>query len=106
MYKNKVTCFRLLRPRGYVFLAHMSTPANKPEVGSFIIDDDDDNCPNADLHKAAYNNDFDGLRKLLQTDEHISNINTRVRPFMATPLRLAATGTMLSISEFACVDIF
>ena len=41
---------------------------------------------------AAYNNDSAVLEKLLETEEHRKNIDTRIRPYLATPLRLAATG--------------
>ena len=41
---------------------------------------------------AAYNNDSTVLEELLEIEEHRKSIDARIRPYLATPLRLAATG--------------
>ena len=41
---------------------------------------------------AAYSNDSAVLQKLLENEEHRKNVDSRIRPYLATPLRLAATG--------------
>ena len=65
-----------------------TTPAN--DLINFIIDIDDEECPEFGLHLAAYQGDVALLQDLLQ--KHPDLINSRIRPFLATPLRLAATG--------------
>ncbi|HIE82491.1 MAG TPA: hypothetical protein EYQ00_00980 [Dehalococcoidia bacterium] len=64
----------------------------KSELANFIIDLEDEECPNFGLHLAAYQGDIPQLKQLLQDQECRKNINARIRPFLATPLRLAATG--------------
>ena len=64
----------------------------RADLGHFIIDLQDEECPSHELHLAAYKNDVTLLQSLLEKAEHRQNINARIRPFLATPLRLAATG--------------
>ena len=64
----------------------------KSELANFIIDLEDESCPNFGLHLAAYQGDIDQLNDLLSAPEQLEHINARIRPFSATPLRLAATG--------------
>ncbi len=64
----------------------------KSELANFIIDLEDEDCPDFSLHLAAYQGDIAQLKDLLNSEEHKKNIDTRIRPFLATPLRLAATG--------------
>ncbi len=64
----------------------------KSELANFIIDLEDEDCPDFSLHLAAYQGDITQLKDLLNSEEHKKNIDTRIRPFLATPLRLAATG--------------
>ena len=64
----------------------------------YILDVNDEDCPDFSLHLAAYQGDVDQLRRLLEgrvphADDQEDYINARIRPFMSTPLRLAATGT-------------
>ena len=84
----------------------------KSELGNFIIDLADEDCPHNEVHVAAYNNDSAVLEKLLEIEEHRKNIDTRIRPYLATPLRLAATGwstkgtlmlTLVSLSPKLCI---
>ena len=62
------------------------------ELANFILDLEDEECPRFGLHLAAYQGDLPGLRSLLDDPEAKRDINARIRPFLATPLRLAATG--------------
>ena len=62
------------------------------DLANFIIDLDDEDCPNFGLHLAAYQGDNLQLKELLKQPEYKENIDARIRPFLATPLRLAATG--------------
>ena len=62
------------------------------ELASFIIDLEDEECPDFALHLAAYQGDLQQLTDLLKTPEYKEKIDVRIRPFLATPLRLAATG--------------
>ena len=68
----------------------------------YILDVNDEECPDFSLHLAAYQGDVDQIQRLLEgrvphaaapdvQDEDF--INARIRPFMSTPLRLAATGS-------------
>ena len=63
------------------------------ELLSFIIDLDDGDCPDCSLHVAAFQGKTETLRLQLQASNIAQLINSRVRPFLASPLRLAATGT-------------
>ena len=62
----------------------------KSDLVNFIIDLEDEECPNYSLHLAAYQSDLTQLELLL--NDSTANIDSRIRPFLATPLRLAATG--------------
>lgn len=64
----------------------------RADLGHFIIDLQDEECPSHELHLAAYKNDVTLLGSLLEKDDYRQNINARIRPFLSTPLRLAATG--------------
>ena len=64
----------------------------RSDLLNFIIDLDDDDCPDVGLHVAAFQGKADTLKVQLQAPRSSDNINSRVRPFLATPLRLAATG--------------
>jgi len=57
----------------------------------FIIDLDDDDCPDVGLHVAAYQGNLEALELQLQLPSNQDKINSRVRPFLASPIRLAAT---------------
>lgn len=59
------------------------------DLANFIIDLSDEDCPDPSLHLAAYNGDAGALRGRLGAG---LDPEARVRPFLATPLRLAATG--------------
>ena len=63
---------------------------NANDLINFIIDIDDEDCPEFGLHLAAYQGDLPMLKRMIE--EHGDLINTRIRPFLSTPLRLAATG--------------
>ena len=74
----------------------------------FIIDLDDDDCPDVGLHVAAFQGSLESLELQLQLPSSAEMINSRVRPFLASPLRLAATGrSMVEVSflfdHFLCV---
>ena len=62
------------------------------ELVNFIIDLEDEECPDFGLHLAAYQGDLQQLQELLKQPQYKENIDARIRPFSATPLRLAATG--------------
>ena len=62
------------------------------ELANFIIDLEDEECPNFGLHLAAYQGDIPQLLEFLKDPEYKDNIDARIRPFLASPLRLAATG--------------
>ena len=62
------------------------------ELLNFIIDLDDGDCPDVGLHVAAFQGKTETLRLQLQAPNIVHLINSRVRPFLASPLRLAATG--------------
>ena len=64
----------------------------KSDLVNFIIDLEDEDCPNFSLHLASYQSDLNLLESLLSDSEGKSHIDARIRPFLATPLRLAATG--------------
>ena len=70
----------------------MTQPLPANSMGQFIIDLEDEDCPNPDLHMAAFKNDRKLLSEMLVSEEHRKNIDSKIRPFLATPLRLAATG--------------
>lgn len=62
------------------------------ELANYIIDLEDEECPNFGLHVASYQGDIEELKELLKDPQYRENIDARIRPFLATPLRLAATG--------------
>ena len=64
----------------------------------FIIDLDDDDCPDVGLHVAAYQGNLEALELQLQLPSNQDKINSRVRPFLASPIRLAATGRSIGLS--------
>ena len=66
--------------------------AARSDLLNFIIDLDDDDCADVGLHVAAFQGQRDTLYLQLQSPRSKELINSRVRPFLATPLRLAATG--------------
>ena len=63
------------------------------ELLNFIIDLDDGDCPDVSLHVAAFQGKTEMVRLQLAAPDIVHLINSRVRPFLASPLRLAATGT-------------
>ena len=67
------------------------------ELANFIIDLEDEECPKFALHLAAYQGDIPQLQDLLKQPEYKEIIDARIRPFLATPLRLAATGQQLCV---------
>ena len=71
------------------------TKTASSELANFIIDLEDEECPNFGLHLAAYQGDIAQLNELLSKPEYRENIDAKIRPFKATPLRLAATGQSL-----------
>jgi len=62
------------------------------ELINFIIDLEDDDCPETDLHIAAFQGQVNELETLLCESYASERINHRVRPYLSSPLRLAATG--------------
>ena len=64
----------------------------RSDLLNFIIDLDDDDCPDVSLHVAAFQGKVETLQIQLQAPRFKDMLNSRVRPFLATPLRLAATG--------------
>ena len=71
----------------------------------FIIDLDDDDCPDVGLHVAAYQGNIEALEIQLQLPSSADIINSRVRPFRSSPLRLAATGRSMVSSLIHCVHL-
>lgn len=65
------------------------------ELANYLIDLEDEDCPKFGLHVSAYQSDIPSLLQLLGVPEEKKAINSRIRPFFATPLRLAATGAPL-----------
>ena len=65
----------------------------RSDLANFIIDLEDEDCPESAVHVAAYQGQVEELEALLR-DESVRAkcLNARIRPFGATPLRLAATG--------------
>lgn len=63
----------------------------KNDLINYIIDIDDEDCPDFSLHLAAYQNDVDQIKQILESAESQDLLEARIRPFLATPLRLAAT---------------
>jgi hypothetical protein len=62
------------------------------ELSHFIVDNENGQHDDS-LHQAAWRGDVEELRRLLTKDA--TNIDMQLRPFYATPLRLAA------VSEYA-----
>ena len=78
----------------------------RSDLLNFIIDLDDDECPDVSLHVAAFQEKVKTLQIQLEAPRSKDMINSRVRPFLATPLRLAATGrdtTMFVFLEFKII---
>lgn len=79
----------------------------------FIIDLDDDDCPDVGLHVAAYQGNIEALEIQLQLPSSADIINSRVRPFRSSPLRLAATAghvdcmiaLLSSGADVECLDV-
>ena len=78
----------------------------RSDLLNFIIDLDDDDCPDVGLHVAAFQGKVDTLQAQLQAPRARELLNSRVRPFLATPLRLAATGRQsVGLQKFpSCLD--
>ncbi len=90
------------------------------DLAKFIIDTNDEDCPECLLHVAAYEGKVGPLQELLSDEDVLKKIDTKIRPFSATPLRLAATGapsthnrlvpTMcsnkISNTDFDCTNYF
>ena len=65
----------------------------RSDLANFIIDLEDEDCPESAVHVAAYQGQVEELEALLKDERVRENcLNARIRPFGATPLRLAATG--------------
>ncbi len=64
------------------------------DLAGFIIDLEDEECSRPALHLAAYQGQDEELDRLLNDDAELRDgfLDARIRPFGATPLRLAATG--------------
>ena len=66
------------------------------ELANFLIDIDDEDCPDFSLHLAAYQGNNESLSKLLEeVRDNDDRINQRIRPFLSSPLRLASTGKLI-----------
>jgi len=80
------------------------------ELVQFMIDQEDEDCPEVGLHLAAWQ----GRLELVQQElaRPAVQLNSRVRPFLATPLRLAATAGRLEClqalleagADVSCLD--
>ena len=68
------------------------------DLANFLLDLSDDSCPLARLlHLPAYNGDAAALiQTIRQVPEARDHLDSKIRPFAATPLRLAATGKIHS----------
>lgn len=85
----------------------------RSDLANFIIDLEDEECPEFAVHVAAYQGQLEELEALLK-DESVRAkcLNARIRPFGATPLRLAATGaspkalSSPSTDNDACLERF
>ena len=69
-----------------------SAGATASDLSHFLIDLADEECPKFDLHLASYQGEAERLSALLEDPAFRELVNARIRPFLATPLRLAATG--------------
>jgi len=58
---------------------------------NFVMDLDDDEVEDTSLHLAAFVGQLDTVRQILAQPDKKDLLRTRIRPFLATPLRLAAT---------------
>ncbi len=75
------------------------------DLANFLLDLSDDSCPLARrLHLPAYNGDARALRQALQDGDPAvrEQLDSKVRPFSATPLRLAATGVAVTPPANEC----
>lgn len=61
-------------------------------VEQYIIDRDDEDCPEIGLHLTAWKGNAVQLEELLTCHKDHVQVDSRVRPFLSSPLRLAATG--------------
>ena len=86
--------FIFLQNKNHIFiiLDFSQMAEAQSELLNFIIDLDDGDCPDVGLHVAAFQGKTETLRLQLQAPNIVHLINSRVRPFLASPLRLAATG--------------
>jgi len=83
------------------------------DLTHFIIDLDDDDCPDVGIHVAAYQGNLESLELQLKIPDNAEKINMRVRPFLASPLRLAATAGHLDCltalldagADVECLDV-
>lgn len=66
--------------------------AETSDLSHFLIDLEDEECPQFCLHLSAYQGEAEKLEEMLDDPSLRVLVNTRIRPFLATPLRLAATG--------------
>lgn len=62
------------------------------DLSNFIIDLDDEDCRDNGLHVASYRGESEKVEAILEEKSKEGIINARIRPFLATPLRLAVTG--------------
>ena len=77
----------------YVLLA---AGVSSSELGHFIVDNEDGQYDDS-LHQAAWRGDVEELRRLLT--QGAANIDMQLRPFYATPLRLAAVSKYATSSS-------
>ena len=71
----------------------------RSDLASFIIDLEDEDCPDFGVHVCAYQGQVEELEELLSDgDVKARCLDARIRPFGATPLRLAATGVSVGRS--------
>ena len=73
----------------------------RSDLASFIIDLEDEDCPDPGVHVCAYQGQVEELEELLSDgDVKARCLDARIRPFGATPLRLAATGVSVGRPRF------
>jgi hypothetical protein len=73
-------CFTLLPSR-------VAAGVSSSELSHFIVDNENGKYDDS-LHQAAWRGDVQKLRRLLS--QGTANVDMQLRPFYATPLRLAA----------------
>jgi hypothetical protein len=75
----------------------------RSDLANFILDLKDEDCPQFGIHLAAYQGQVEDLTTLLADDKMKAEcLDSGIRPFGATPLRLAATGRGMNIN-FVCL---